>query len=38
VPEYGDMLPEWVEIVSVTDKRKQPFLEIQSVFIYPQNF
>lgn len=27
--EYGDVLPEWVEIVAVKDKFKQQILEIQ---------
>ena len=27
--EYGEPLPEWVEIVSVTDKSKQLLLELQ---------
>jgi predicted nucleic acid-binding protein len=29
VKEYGDALPEWVEIVAVTDKYKQQLLELQ---------
>lgn len=27
--EYGDILPEWVQIISVTDKYKQQLLEMQ---------
>ena len=27
--EYGDTLPEWVQIISVTDKYKQQLLEMQ---------
>jgi predicted nucleic acid-binding protein len=27
--EYGDSLPEWIEIVNVTDKSKQQILELQ---------
>ena len=27
--EYGEPLPEWVEIVNVTDKSKQRLLELQ---------
>ncbi|MDR3002081.1 MAG: DUF3368 domain-containing protein [Fibromonadaceae bacterium] len=27
--EYGDVLPEWIEIVSVQDKYKQQLLEMQ---------
>ena len=27
--EYGDKLPEWIEIIAVTDKYKQQLLELQ---------
>jgi predicted nucleic acid-binding protein len=27
--EYGDVLPEWVDVVSVTDKYRQQILEMQ---------
>ncbi len=27
--EYNDLLPDWVEIINVTDKHKQQLLELQ---------